>query len=173
MTIATTTVRLAVTAYASAANKADGVKLKTIDILEAEGVTPEMLKAPPKGECSAFYDSVKLAVIAAFKVADRRLLETPTKEVPADKKEDRRYLQQQIGSKVKDLRNALDRRLNPKVEGETAEKENSKKSAELQIAEALTAAIKKAQGLESPLFDVTAFVKHANGALSVLVTHTN
>jgi hypothetical protein len=90
---------------------------KAVDALQADGVTVEMLTAPKKDQDRAFYDSVCAAVVAGFTATVQDLLTKETKTLSDEKKGEKRYWQQQIGSKVKDLRNMLQRRLDSEDEG--------------------------------------------------------
>ena len=186
----------AITAAVKSDVKTDNLRLKAVDLLEASGVQPEWLKAPVKGSEDAivtidgltfthieFYNSVKRSVRNGFSVSDQRLLDMEMKSVPPGMKEDRKKLQTSIGSKVKDLKNSLAKRVNPapeKAPGGEAEGEagdparvESGKAPNLQILELVTSAVKKAQGLDDPAFDVTAFCKHANAAIEILVKASN
>jgi DNA-binding protein Fis len=89
---------------------------KAVDALQADGVTVEMLVAPKKDQDRAFYDSVCAAVVAGFTATVQDLLTKETKTLSDEKKGEKRYWQQQIGSKVKDLRNMLQRRLDSEDE---------------------------------------------------------
>ena len=180
--------------------KTDGLRLKAVDLLEAAGVQPEWLKAPAKDARDApitvdgivlthieFYNSVKRSVRLGFSVSDQRLLDMEMKSVPPGAKADRYKLQTSIGSKVKDLKNALSKRLNPAPEktegngggngegeaGDPAVSNGSGKSPEIQMLELVTAAIKKGQGIDYPTFDVTGFCKAMNVGLAILAKSTN
>ena len=195
-----TNMSAAITAAVKSEKKTDGLRLKAVDLLEASGVQPEWLKAPVKGSEDAivtvdgltfthieFYNSVKRSVRLGFSVSDQRLLDMEMKSVPPGAKADRKKLQTSIGSKVKDLKNSLSKRLKPEPEqaegkagdpaegeaGDPAVSKGSGKSPEIQMLELVTAAIKKAQGLDDPQFDVTAFCKHANAAIEILVKASN
>ena len=195
-----TNMSAAITSAVKSDVKTDNLRLKAVDILEAAGVQPEWLKAPAKDARDApitvdgivlthieFYNSVKRSVRNGFSVSDQRLLDMEMKSVPPGAKADRYKLQTSIGSKVKDLKNALSKRLKPEPEqaegkaegeaegkaGDPAVSNGSGKSPELQILELITASIKKAQGLENPEFDVTAFCKAANVAVAIVVKASN
>ena len=191
-----TNMSAAITSAVKSDVKTDNLRLKAVDILEAAGVQPEWLKAPAKDATDVpitvdgltfthieLYNSVKRSVRNGFSVSDQRLLDMEMKSVPPGMKEDRKKLQTSIGSKVKDLKNALAKRVNPapeKAPGGEAEGEagdlarvESGKAPNLQILELVTSAVKKAQGLDDPAFDVTAFCKHANAAIEILVKASN
>ena len=93
--------------YVGASVKTDQIKIKVVDTLVSEGITSEMLVAPKNGTDASFYDSVKAAVVAGFAVNVQTLLGKDTKTLSDAQKSDKRYWQQQVGSKIKDLRNAL------------------------------------------------------------------
>ena len=93
-------------------------KVKAVDALWADGVRAGMVAAPDKDSPEwqkTLYKDIGLAVVAGFSAKTQRLLETDTKGLSDVDKTDKRYWQQQIGSKRKDLRKALETR-------ETAEK---------------------------------------------------
>lgn len=110
MKVITSTIATAIGQFVGASNKADKAKVKTVDIMVSEGITSEMLVAPKDGADPAFYDSVKSAVVAGFATNVQALLSKDTKTLSDQGKKDKRYHQQQIGSKIKDLRNALIKR---------------------------------------------------------------
>ena len=89
-----------------------------VDSLQADGVEPEMMRAPKKDADRTFYASLESAVVAGFTATAQGLLKKETKTLTDQQKSDKRYWQQQIGSKIKDFRNALQRRLNQGEEGE-------------------------------------------------------
>jgi hypothetical protein len=70
-----------------------------------------MLDAPAKGADRSFYDGqIKPAIVLGFSATIQTLLATDTKSLDEGKKMTKRYWQQQIGSKIKDLKAALVRR---------------------------------------------------------------
>ena len=83
-----------------------------VDGLVGDGITPDMLKAA-KGakEDSPLIASVKAAIVSGFTPAVQMLLKKDTKSLSDAKKIDKRYWQQQIGSRQGDIRKALARRL--------------------------------------------------------------
>ena len=94
---------------------------KAADALQAEGIVSEMLFAPKdKNADRSLYNSVCEAVVLGFAKSVQELLQKPAKslrktsEASPSKMEqttgDKRYWEQQIGSKVKDLRNMSERR---------------------------------------------------------------
>ena len=97
----------AIGAWSGQSVKADMSKVKVVDSLHADGVTPAMLLSPKKGESSVLFDSVKVSIVLGFTAAVQALLKKDTKTLSVSQKTDKRNWQQQIGSKMKDLRNAL------------------------------------------------------------------
>ena len=86
---------------------------KMVDTLVADGVTHEMCFAPKGDAPREFYDSICEAVTLGFSKPAQKLLAFTRAEVKAlseAQKTERRYWQQQTGSKVKDIRNALKKR---------------------------------------------------------------
>ena len=112
-------VRAAIGSYVGQSVKTDKTKTKTLDTLQAEGVTSQMLVAPAKGEDRALFDSLKAAVVSGFEVRVQALLVKDVKTLDDSAKTDRKFWQQQIGSKMKDIKNGLAKREAPEqVEGE-------------------------------------------------------
>ena len=86
---------------------------KMVDTLIADGVTHEMCFAPKGDAPREFYDSICEAVTLGFSKPAQKLLAFTRAEAKAlseVQKTERRYWQSQIGSKVKDIRNALKKR---------------------------------------------------------------
>ena len=78
----------------------------------------------------------------------QKLLELPVKSLSDAEKKRRKYLQQQLGSKAKDLRNGLKRRL-----GETEPKApKAPRAPETRIRDAAQDIIKVCENIESPTF---------------------
>lgn len=83
-----------------------------VDALVADGVVADDLVSGGKGKKvdSPIINAVKDAIVAGFSVPDQQLLLKDTKTLSEVKKAQKRYLIQQIGSCVKDVRNALTNR---------------------------------------------------------------
>jgi hypothetical protein len=96
---------------------ADKSTALVVDALIADGVEPDMMRAPKKDGDRTFYASLESAVIAGFTATAQALLKKETKTLSDAQKSDKRYWQQQIGSKIKDFRNALQRRMDKGEEG--------------------------------------------------------
>jgi len=145
--------------------KADKAKTKAIDSLHADGVTAEMLEAPAKGESTVLFDSVKVSIVMGFTATIQTLLKKDTKTLSEQQKSDKRYWQQQIGSKLKDLRNALKKR-----EAQSAESDGAgadKSSWESTKRTVLAEMIKQAQKKDATsIKDMPAFIKDLQSALA-------
>jgi type II secretory ATPase GspE/PulE/Tfp pilus assembly ATPase PilB-like protein len=134
-----------------------------------------MMTAPAKGEPRTFYQSLELAVTLGFSANAQAMLKADVKtlaEVDEAKakanrdlkcKANRRYWQQQIGSKIKDYRNSLIKRLAPAT-SEGAQDNASWESVKRKvIAEIITQAQKKEA---SSIKDMSAFIKDLQSALA-------
>jgi hypothetical protein len=151
--------------YVGASVKTDKIKVKVVDTLVSEGITSEMLVAPKKGEDVVFYGSVKAAVVAGFASNVQALLDKDTKTLSDAQKSDKRYWQQQIGSKIKDLRNALVKR---ESQGEEGEARGNVASFEARLKRDLAKYIAQIEKGEAFEFAVVEMLKHLKSA-SVLI----
>ena len=124
-----------------------------------------MLKAPEKGESTVLFDSVKVSIVMGFTTAVQALLKKDTKGLSEAQKENKRYWQQQIGSKLKDLRNALARREAQSAGSNGAGSDKS--SWESTKRKVLSEIIDQAQKKESSTIkDISAFIKDLQSALA-------
>ena len=143
--------------------EADKATPMVIDALQAEGVTVDMMFAPKgKDADRTFYASLESAVVAGFSATAQGLLKKETKTLNEKQKEDKRYWQQQIGSKIKDFRNALQRRLN-KGEGEGGAGNTS--TLEARIKRDLTKYVAQLEKVEQFSGNVVELVKCLKSAL--------
>jgi hypothetical protein len=154
----TNTASHAIGQWVAAEVKADVTRTKAIDTIYADGLRAEDCTAPEKGADRTLYDSLRFAIVGGFPADVRKLL-SYDKAVMKGKSEevraDRRKWQQQIGSKLKDLKAALMRR-------EEAEARSMMTEAELQAeAEAEQA---KASDSARLLRDVTAWINRLEKA---------
>lgn len=78
--------------------------------LTKQGVKPEMLKAPEKGADRSLYTSVQEAIKLGFTQEVQELLQKKPATLSDAEKADKRYWQQQVGSKLKDIRQAMTRK---------------------------------------------------------------
>lgn len=156
----------AIGAWSGQTIKTDKSKVKAIDSLHADGVTADMLKAPGKDEPRALYDSVCISIVTGFTANVQALLKKDTKSLKEDQKRDKRYWQQQIGSKLKDLRNALARR-EAQAAGDSDGAEADKSTWEATKRKVLSEMIAQAQKKEaSTIKDLSAFIKDLQSALA-------
>ena len=168
----------AIKAYADVSVKASKGLIKAVDSLYADGVTVEALTAPKgKDADRTFYESVRSAVVAGFSEAARKMVLLGAKDLPevdeskakANRellcKGNARYWQQQVGSLIKDMRNALERRLNRSKGSDGAEE--SKSSWEATKRKVLSDIIAQAQKKEaSKIGDLAGFIKDLQSALA-------
>jgi hypothetical protein len=155
----------AIGAWAGQSVKVDNAKVKAVDSLHADGVTAAMLVAPAKGESTVLFDSVKVSIVMGFTATVQALLKKDTKGLSEAQKESKRYWQQQIGSKLKDLRNALTRREAQGSESNGAEADKS--TWESTKRKVLSEMIAQAQKKESTTIrDIGLFIKDLQNALA-------
>jgi len=94
--------------YVAKSLETDRAKKKVIDSLISDGVTPDHLVAPKKGQDRQFFDGVlKPAVVMGFSTTVQTLLATDTSKLNDPQKTEKRYWIQQISSKIKDIRRAM------------------------------------------------------------------
>lgn len=156
----------AIGAWSGSTVKADKSKTKAIDALHADGVTSDMLKAPGKDEPRTLYESVCIGIVAGFTAPVQALLKKETKTLSDAQKGEKRYWQQQIGSKLKDLRNALARRERAES-GESDGAGADKSTWEATKRKVLSEIIAQAQKKEgTTIKDMAAFIKDLQSALA-------
>jgi hypothetical protein len=159
----------AISTWSNKSLTTDKAKIKAIDSLFADGVTSDMLKAPGKDEPRVLYETVSVSIVAGFSTAIQALLKKDTKSLSEDQKKDKRYWQQQIGSKLKDLRNALAKReakAKAEMEGSDGAQED-KSTWEATVRKELAARIAQAQKKEgTTIKDLSAFIKDLQSALA-------
>ena len=152
----------------------DKAKPKAADSLIADGITSEQLKAPKKDQDRSLYDAVGRAVVAGFSVAAQAMLAADIKSLAGigddaalnrDRKckENRRYWQQQIGSKIGDLRAALARR-----EAAESESTEGKSTLEARLKRDLAKYVAQLQKVESFKGDVAGCIKALNSAVAYI-----
>ena len=108
-----TTARDSIRDFVSISVTLTNKQTKMVDALVADGITAEMCFAPKGDAPREFYNSLESAVVLGFSKQVQALIAMPPAEAKAlseQKKADRRYWNQQKGSKIKDIRNALKRR---------------------------------------------------------------
>ena len=150
--------REAIGSFVGTSAKADKAKVKTLDILQAEGFVSTDFVAPDKGKDRALYDGLKAAVIFGFEVKVQTLLAKDTKTLDDDAKKVKKMWQQQIGSRMTDLKNGLAKRENPEGEKATA-------SFESRLKRDLTkyiAQIEKGEAFSFTVIDMLKYLKSAS-----------
>lgn len=129
----TNTFVTAIGQWVSSEGRAWASKLKVIDLAEAEGIRAADCVAPEKGADRTLYDGLRAAIVTGFPADVRKLLSLD-KAVMKGKDEAtktlRRHWQQQIGSKLKDLRVALERREKAEAEAMMTDDEKAEQAAE-------------------------------------------
>lgn len=161
--IATADAVKAISQWVSADSKAGQTKVKAVDLLVANGVTAADLTAPAKGEDRTVYESYCAAIVAGF-APDAKKLVTADKAIAKgfsdEAKQARRYWQQQIGSKLKDLRRALESRLAPTESGEADGEATAKASDAARLLRDVTAWINRLEKAEATALPVVDCLKH-------------
>lgn len=150
----------------NAIRKGDAAKAAmalTIDAMIADGITLEHFAAKGIGDESGFRAALKTAIVNAFPKRAQNLLVTPVKALNAKSKADRKYWQQQIGSKVGDFKAAFTRRVNPTEPGANARTDDA-----TFIIERLAACIKRVQKSEEAPFDCEAVKASLEAALKLI-----
>lgn len=153
----------AITVWSSQSVKEGRTKTVMIDGLHADAVTAEMLVAPKKDEPRALYDAVQKLIVAGFAVSVQSLLAKDVKTLNETQKTDRRYWQQQIGSKMKDIRNALTRRAQS-GESDGASNAASWESTKRKVLSEIISQAQKKTGTK--IKDLPAFIKDLQSALA-------
>lgn len=163
--------------WVSADVKSDTTKVKVVDLAWADGIRSADCVAPEKGADRSLYDGLRAAIVTGFPADIRKLLSLDKAVMKGkDKatKDNRRNWQMQIGSKLKDLKAALERR--EKAEAEAAMTDDEK--AEAAAAEAVSASdsakllrdvtawinrLEKAEASELPVVDCLKHLKALAG----------
>lgn len=178
----------AITAHVSKDLTVKKARGKAIDGLWADGVRAPMLVAPKKDEPRELYDSIGALVVAGFSVAARAMLAADVKALPeidGDRaasnrdikcKANRRYWMQQIGSKISDYREALEKRQkainDAKAKAEAAEKGEAapapESSIDARLKKELTAWIVRLEKSPGTGFDLVAMMKALKAAASLI-----
>ena len=156
----------AIGAWTNKSVSVENAKTKAVDALFADGVTSAMLVAPEKGESTTLFDSVKISVVLGFTATVQGLLKKDAKGLSDTQKSDKRYWQQQIGSKVKDLRNALAKR--EALAEESGGAGTRTAAFDARLKKDLAAWIAKVEKLEGSSFSVIDMLKHLKGAAALI-----
>lgn len=163
--------------FVEASNKKERSGVRLLDVLRAAEYKADYMTAP-KGEAKEevihvnganhtrleVHTATKKAVVLGFSQTIQALLDTPTTALSQVKKDDKKYWQQQIGSRMSDFKRLLTKS-EADADGGTP---NTKKDLLTQLTELVNNAKGKAQKAEKPEFDVTAFVKAMDSGLAAL-----
>lgn len=167
----TNTAADAIRQWVSGTIKAEQGQTKAVDALFADGIVPADLESPAKGADRTAYDSFRFAIVTGFPAEAKKLVQADkavAKGYTDQQKADRRYWQQQIGSKLKDLRNSLAKRYEAKRiaeltpeqrEAEAAEAESSA-TLEARFLRDMSAWVTRLEKAEACAFSVVEAVKH-------------
>jgi hypothetical protein len=150
--------RDAIGSFVGQSVKSDKAKLKTLDVLQAEGFVSTDFVAPDKGKDRTLYDSLKAAVVSGFEVKFQTLLVKDTKTLDDETKELKKKWQQQIGSRMTDLKNGLAKRENPEGAKATASFESR---LQRDLAKYI-AQIEKGEGFSFTVIDMLKHLKSAS-----------
>ena len=166
--------------WVSADVKAVVTRTKAIDSVYADGIRAADCIAPAKDADRTLYDHLRAAIVTGFPADVRKLLaldKAVMKGKDAATKETRRTWQQQIGSKLKDLKAALERREKAEAEAAMTDEEKAEAAAE-QAASASDSArllrdvtawinrLEKADATELPVVDCLKHLKALAGIAS-------
>ena len=156
--------RDAIGSFVNTSVKTDKVKVKTLDILQSEGLVSADFVSPEKGQDRTLYDGLKAAVIFGFEVKVQTLLVKETKTLDDDAKALKKYWQQQIGSKMKDLKNGLAKR--EKIEdGDEGEGVATFESRLKRDLTKYIAQIEKGEAFEFTVVDMLKYLKSASALI--------
>lgn len=97
----------AIRSYTDVSVKANNALGVVVDALTKQSITPDMLRAPEKGADRTLYTSVQDAIKLGFSTDVQELLQKKPATLSEAEKAEKRYWQQQVGSKLKDIRNAM------------------------------------------------------------------
>ena len=167
----TNTAADAIRQWVSGTIKAEQGQTKAVDALFADGIVPADLESPAKGADRTAYDSFRFAIVTGFPADAKKLVQADkavAKGYTEAQKADRRYWQQQIGSKLKDLRNSLSKRyeakriaeLTPEQREAEAAEADSKATDSARLLRDVTAWINRLEKAEATELPVTDCLKH-------------
>jgi hypothetical protein len=129
---------------------------KATDLLIANGVTSDTLKAVKGGENDKLRAQVKSLIVSTFPAGDQALLAKDSKTLKEEQKIKRKTLQQNVGRYLA----LIESKLRAAEKDETAEADEGSSKTEVQrIQEYLEKAVTKLGKLENASFDVPSIVK--------------
>ena len=176
----TNTTVTAIGNWVAADTKVALARTKAIDSLFADGIRAADCIAPAKDADRTLYDHLRAAIVTGFPADIRKLLsldKAVMKGKDAATKESRRNWQQQIGSKLKDLRAALERRETAEAAANMTDDEKAEAAAEaaatasdsarlLRDVTAWINRLEKADATELPVLDCLKHLKALAGIAS-------
>lgn len=134
----------------------------------------------PEGDNSAMslsspecFQQIRDAIVQGFAAADKKLMLVPVESLDAERKKARKKLQTSVGTKVRDLKNALKRReiaageIEPEPEPEDSNPQG--KTTVEKCMQMLINAANIARKEEEPDFDVVDFIRSLENAADWLV----
>ena len=143
---------------------------KACDALTSDGVTSAMLAKPKKGETTpheALIGQVESIVLSSFTKLEQEIFAKEPKTLNDEQKVTRRFVQTERGSRyAKIVRHMVN------FEQSMQEPESTPRTPKTKvdrIKAKLDDAIKLAQSLETPAFDVTDFVKEVKLCIAMVV----
>jgi hypothetical protein len=181
----TNTAVAAIGSWVAADTKVALARTKAIDLLFADGIRAADCVAPEKGADRTLYDHLRAAIVTGFPADVRKLLsldKAVMKGKGEEIKADRRTWQQQIGSKLKDLKAALLRREEAETAANMTDEEKAEAAAEaaasatdsarlLRDVTAWINRLEKAEATELPVVDCLKHLKALAGIASASMPH--
>lgn len=185
MNTITNTTATAIGQWVAADVKADITRTKAIDTVYADGIRAEDCTAPEKGADRTLYDALRFAIVGGFPADVKKLLAydkgVMKGKTEAEKKK-RRDWQMQIGSKLKDLKAALQRREDAEAraamteeqlaaEAEAEAKAASDSARLLAVCTTWINRLEKTEGTELPVVDCLKLFKTLAGIATANMPH--
>jgi hypothetical protein len=181
----TPAVEKAITGHAKASEAYELKSVTAIDTLRAAGIMSTDFISPKKEESTATPElnaAFKAAIVKGLSAAKRKLLAAPSKSLSDEDKEARRGVQQSIGAYMGAFKRDLLAREPEGIAKAKAKKEAGRaarqptgqtKAAGLatKVMESLQQAVKRAQAIEEPEFDVVELVALLAKAQQIVVKH--
>ena len=121
------------------------------------------------------FQQIREAIVQGFAAEDRKLMLQPIESLDEGRKKERKKLQTSVGTKVRDLKNALERReiaageIEPEPEPEPEDSNPKGKTTVEKCMQMLINAANIARKEEEPDFDVVDFIRSLENAADWLV----
>jgi hypothetical protein len=135
--------------------------VKFTDLLRADGITSTMLDSKTGSQELREWVKDKI-ILPSFKDAELALMAKETKSLEDDKKAQKRFLQQQVGSRLGKIQRHLRAAENPAGAGEDGTKagEDGTKTDAQRLQKLLDDILAKIGKMEKPAFDAVAVCDH-------------